>query len=644
MEVATQALNDEPPRKRFKANELPLNQHQRTAIDNLVHSFKKKGEFDALRKSNYASFEESTAKHTFTTALTSFAEKELDRNHALLAKDRRQAAPLIEGAAERGDVYKTSEQDVVRMIDKALAGAEEKLRDIRVESIGIEAATKERARGARTDQEYAQESAVRKAAWEKKHEAEMEKQRLRELEEEHKLEIERQKKKAEEAERDRQQEIEKEQQRKEAEEREKRMAEYRALKARQDAQWEQERLEKEAKEKKKREAERLKEIEEEALDRLLREGKRDAERAARLGSSSTKEATKSASSKESALAAIMRREQLERDRKKAENSSRRSSDAGIGADEHEGRQSISAAVPSTPSGGQTVQRPTSNVWMADGQRKPKLSYSSTSLNLKASTPNKPATPSAPTAPAAAPTGPAASADAYHGEHHKREATSHAYAAQDYSSRRDYYDDSHSSRHHADPYADHRSSYDEEHRSSARDRGMEESYYGKSYHSSSHRSRRDEDYDEDYDHHRSHRSSRRERSRSRSPRESYRNSRGHHSGYRDRSRSPAPNKPRRRSRSRDPEGIDRYVPGSSSRAKDSESKYRATERCISERQTSEVERKEKKPVEIDSYIPPTSIRARARPKEYSRKSRSPSRDRERERSTTKARSPSRSSRH
>lgn len=644
MEVATQSLDGEPPRKRFKANELPLNQHQRTAIDNLVHSFKKKGEFDALRKSAYASFEESTAKHSFTSALTSFAEKELDRNHTLLAKDRRQAAPLIEGAAERGNVYKATEVDVSRMIDEALAGAEEKLRDIRVESIGIDAAAKERSRGARTDQEYHQESAVRKAAWAKKHEAEMEKQRLREIEEEHRLEIERQKKKAEEAERDRQREIEKEQQRKEAEEREKRMAEYRALKARQDAQWEQERLEKEAKEKKKREAERLKEIEEEALDRLLREGKRDAERAARLNSFSIKEPTKSATSKESALAAIMRREQLERDRKKAEASSRKSSDAGIGADEHEQRHPVSTPVPSTPSAGQTVQRPTSNVWVADGQRKPKLSYSSTSLAFKTPTPAKPVTSSGPIAPAAAPTGPAASADPYYAEYYKHEASSHAYAAEDYSSKQDYYDDGHSSRHHADPYADHRSPYEDDYRRSTRDRGLEDTYYDKSYHSSSHRGRRDDEYEEDYDHHRSHRSSRRERSRSRSPRESHRSSRGHHSSYRDRSRSPAYVKPRRRSRSRDPEGIDRYVPGSSSRAKDPEPRYRAPERRTSERRTSEVERKEKKPVEIDSYIPATSIRARARPKEYSRKSRSPSWERARERSSTKARSPSRSSRH
>ena len=39
-----------PPHKRPKTSELPLDQSKRAAIDQLVHTFRKKGEFDALRR------------------------------------------------------------------------------------------------------------------------------------------------------------------------------------------------------------------------------------------------------------------------------------------------------------------------------------------------------------------------------------------------------------------------------------------------------------------------------------------------------------------------------------------------------------------------------------------------------------------
>lgn len=43
-------------RKKFKAEELPLSAAQRTAIDNLLYSFKKKGGFDSVRKQIWAEF------------------------------------------------------------------------------------------------------------------------------------------------------------------------------------------------------------------------------------------------------------------------------------------------------------------------------------------------------------------------------------------------------------------------------------------------------------------------------------------------------------------------------------------------------------------------------------------------------------
>lgn len=42
--------------KRLKTSDLPLSQAKRSAIDGLVHQFKKKGDFDNLRKKAYAQF------------------------------------------------------------------------------------------------------------------------------------------------------------------------------------------------------------------------------------------------------------------------------------------------------------------------------------------------------------------------------------------------------------------------------------------------------------------------------------------------------------------------------------------------------------------------------------------------------------
>lgn len=43
-------------RKKFKIEELPLSTAQRTAIDNLLYAFKKKGGFDTVRKQIWAEF------------------------------------------------------------------------------------------------------------------------------------------------------------------------------------------------------------------------------------------------------------------------------------------------------------------------------------------------------------------------------------------------------------------------------------------------------------------------------------------------------------------------------------------------------------------------------------------------------------
>ena len=50
---------DLPPRKRFKTSELPINATQKSTIDGLLHTIKKKGEYDSLRKTVWSQFEES---------------------------------------------------------------------------------------------------------------------------------------------------------------------------------------------------------------------------------------------------------------------------------------------------------------------------------------------------------------------------------------------------------------------------------------------------------------------------------------------------------------------------------------------------------------------------------------------------------
>ncbi len=47
------------PRKRFKTSELPINAAQKSTIDGLLHTIKKKGEYDLLRKKVWSQFEES---------------------------------------------------------------------------------------------------------------------------------------------------------------------------------------------------------------------------------------------------------------------------------------------------------------------------------------------------------------------------------------------------------------------------------------------------------------------------------------------------------------------------------------------------------------------------------------------------------
>jgi hypothetical protein len=53
-------------RKKFKTEELPLTAGQHEAIENLLHSFKKKGGFDTIRKKIWSEFHDGVCSLRFS--------------------------------------------------------------------------------------------------------------------------------------------------------------------------------------------------------------------------------------------------------------------------------------------------------------------------------------------------------------------------------------------------------------------------------------------------------------------------------------------------------------------------------------------------------------------------------------------------
>ncbi|KAI4243357.1 MAG: hypothetical protein L6R40_003529 [Gallowayella cf. fulva] len=152
------------PRKRFKSSELPLNATQRSTIDGLLHTIKKKGEYDTLRKTVYSRFEDSDAKIDLINRLNELADAEIDRDPSLLSRDRRKAATLMQGAVDRSDIYKNVERCLDQLISEHLNHVLAAGRAIRKAELGAEEAAEEEKRGNITDEEYAKEAAKRREA------------------------------------------------------------------------------------------------------------------------------------------------------------------------------------------------------------------------------------------------------------------------------------------------------------------------------------------------------------------------------------------------------------------------------------------------------------------------------------------------
>lgn len=51
------------PRRKLKTSDLPLTPVQRSSIDSLLHTIKKKGEFDVLRKKVWSQYADSVSRY-----------------------------------------------------------------------------------------------------------------------------------------------------------------------------------------------------------------------------------------------------------------------------------------------------------------------------------------------------------------------------------------------------------------------------------------------------------------------------------------------------------------------------------------------------------------------------------------------------
>ncbi|KAJ5917606.1 hypothetical protein N7466_011160 [Penicillium verhagenii] len=163
--------------KKYKADDLPLSSAQHASIDKLLHSFKKKGGFDSIRKKIWADFNDGESRVKFTEELIALAESEIEREPAHLSRERGKAATLIEGAVDRSDVYKNAELSIDMLASNHLQAILDSVREIRRLEIGEDAARKEEEAGNKTDAEYEAHVQARREEREKVWLEEMRKQK-----------------------------------------------------------------------------------------------------------------------------------------------------------------------------------------------------------------------------------------------------------------------------------------------------------------------------------------------------------------------------------------------------------------------------------------------------------------------------------
>ncbi|KAJ4362565.1 Nucleosomal histone H3-Lys79 methylase [Neocucurbitaria cava] len=263
-------------RKRAVEGDGPVNT-KRSAIDNLVHTFRKKGQYDSIRKELMNQYNAGPAKDELLNALKELVDSETDRNPSLLSRDPKMATTLIEGAGERSAIYGNIMTTVNTLLDRLIeTQGLPKMREYRIQEIGAEAAAEEEKRGSKTEEEWAQEADARRQEREAIREKELEKEREKEREERAKKEERRRREKEEDEAREKARQEEKERRRKEREEREKEEEERRRLdreRVEKEREEERLRLKKEREEHEKSREARLKKIREEdaARERRIQE-------------------------------------------------------------------------------------------------------------------------------------------------------------------------------------------------------------------------------------------------------------------------------------------------------------------------------------------------------------------------------------
>ena len=102
---------------------------------------------------------------------------EIDREPELLSRERGKAATLIEGAADRNDVYKTVETSIETLASKHLNVIVGSVREIRRQDVGEEVAAQEERNGNKTDDDYMAVVKAKRDEREKAHEEAMRKQK-----------------------------------------------------------------------------------------------------------------------------------------------------------------------------------------------------------------------------------------------------------------------------------------------------------------------------------------------------------------------------------------------------------------------------------------------------------------------------------
>jgi len=146
------------------------------------------------------------------------AEEELEKNPSYHRQERSKATQLMEGSLSRGMVYRSAEAKIDALIDAHTAEIEVGIRQLRRDDIGEEAAAAEESKGSKTDEQYATEAAAkreareqdRREARERERVALEEKRKARKKEEEKKAEAERAEREAKrKADREREEEKEK---------------------------------------------------------------------------------------------------------------------------------------------------------------------------------------------------------------------------------------------------------------------------------------------------------------------------------------------------------------------------------------------------------------------------------------------------